>query len=87
MLFNIMQLRQLPCLQISSFLFLKREQRQHTPGVSHVPVPVGSVPGVPGGVWGEDGSHRLGTALPHPGEGPVSSHESVIPDGLCIISI
>ena len=56
---------------------LKRKQRKHAAGVPDVPVPVGAVPGLHGGVWGEDGCHRLGTAVPHPGEGPVCSHKSV----------
>ena len=54
--------------------FFTRQQREHPEGIPPLPLPVGAVPGLLGGVWGEDRCHRLGTAIPHAGERPDRSY-------------
>lgn len=59
---------------LPSVLVLTRQQWEHPEGVPPLSFPVGAVPGVLGCVWGEDGCHWLGTAVPHAGERPDCSH-------------
>lgn len=48
--------------------------RMHPVRVPVITLSVAAVRLLPGGVWGEDGLHRLGPAVPFPGQRPVHAY-------------